>query len=286
MRLHKTMNCFQLVKTVLDELYSQINAIHRDNTDSVIKRKLEYLSQAYAKLSDGIEVDYGDPITRFAYIYKYTTSHANIVFDAIKDSENLKEVFNREVVDISCIGGGPGSDFLGILKFIDSGAAPNFKKLKCYLCDKEKNWRESWADVDDKLGVSNPFSIVTTYWELDVTDVSELPPQSKIFNVDLFTMVYFISELFSSREDTREFFETMFDHAKPGALFLFVDNYAQRFYGWFDEIAKACNLECIEESQGHYQTGADEEKSDLGIYYDKFGPVKLGADIAYRLYRK
>ncbi len=44
MRLHKTMNCFQLVKSVLDELYEQVLDEHGNDTDKLIQEKLEHLS--------------------------------------------------------------------------------------------------------------------------------------------------------------------------------------------------------------------------------------------------
>ncbi len=287
MWLHKTMNCFQLVKSVLDELYEQVLDEHGNDTDNIIQEKLEHLRKTYENLRNGVDVDYSDSATRFAYIYRYTTAHANMVYEFIRDSESLTKIFDAETVNVSCIGGGPGSDFLGILKFMDLGLSTSLKKLKCYLCDQEKNWRESWADVDDKLGTSFPFSVSTVYWELDVTDVDESVAHTKIFNADLFTMIYFISELYSLREDARAFFENMFDQAKPGALFLFVDNNAQSFYGWFDELAEEHHLECVKkENNIRFQTGGDEEARDLDPYYDKFGYPKLGANIAYRIYRK
>src|SRR5260370_26432400 len=121
MRLRKTMNCFQLVKSVLDELYEQVLYEHGNDTDKIIKEKLAYLTATYGNLLSDVDVDYGDSATRFAYIYRYTTAHANMVYDVIKDSEALKNIFNDETVTVSCIGGGPGSDFLGILKFMDQG---------------------------------------------------------------------------------------------------------------------------------------------------------------------
>lgn len=63
-------------------------------------------------------MSYENPITRFAYIYAYTTVHADAVYAFIQNFDALKEIFNAEVVNVSCIGGGPGSDFLGILKYI------------------------------------------------------------------------------------------------------------------------------------------------------------------------
>jgi hypothetical protein len=72
------MNCFQIIKSVLDEAYNEI-----PGTEAVIDREindaLEYLRNEYSRLLTENAITYSDPITRFAYIYVYVTSHANLV---------------------------------------------------------------------------------------------------------------------------------------------------------------------------------------------------------------
>src|SRR2546423_108241 len=107
MRLRKTMNCFRLVKSVLDELYKQVLDEHGNDTDKIIQGKLGHLRKTYENLRNSVDVDYSDSATRFAYIYRYTTAHADMVYTFIRDSESLTEIFNTETVNVSCIGGGP-----------------------------------------------------------------------------------------------------------------------------------------------------------------------------------
>ena len=163
------MNCFQLIKTVLDEQYQQIE-LPKKKKDREIKRRFKHISEQYGNLGSGnpIELDYSDPITRFAYIYKYTTSHANYVYQLVRESGELRDLFKRDPIRIACIGGGPGSDFLGILKFAMDIKMKKKTLLKCMLFDKEEAWGESWSDVDEKL--SAPFRLSTQFRRLDVTD--------------------------------------------------------------------------------------------------------------------
>jgi hypothetical protein len=72
------MNCFQIIKSVLDEAYEEIQGNEAEK-DQLISDALEYLRVEYSKLIDGVDIDYSHPVTRFAYIYTYVTSHANIV---------------------------------------------------------------------------------------------------------------------------------------------------------------------------------------------------------------
>jgi len=284
------MNCFQLVNTVLTDLYEEIASEYGARTDKTIKERLDQLYEYYGKSGSRIKVSFSDPVTRFAYIFLYTTAHANYVYNIISTSPVLQNVFDTKVLEASCIGGGPGSDLLGILKYLNLHyTSDQLCSLMCYLCDKEKAWRESWCDVGSKLDADFPCSVHTFSWELDVFDEDELVSHRKIFGADFFTMIYFFSdpEIFDAKEDARTFFEYWFAKAKPGALFLFIDNAAWKFYSWFDDMAAQGGLETVEkEDHVHILINWQEEKRDLGIYFEKFGDPKIQSDIAYRVYRK
>ncbi len=275
------MNCFQLIKTVLDEAYDAI-AGDEAAKDAAINTAMAELSKEYRQLLHNGCLDYAEPCRRFAYIYKYTTSHANIVFAALTRSNELAALFDREKVSIACVGGGPGSDFLGILKYcMRESKTP---ELRCQILDRDATWGESWSDVDDKLGPV--FRISTLFHPLDVTDPASWSPFTKHFRADLFTLVYFMSEVYALRDDAHEYFETLFRQAKPGAFILFVDNNAPQFYGWFDEIATAAGFDVVTSWEGWEQLPFDEEKTDLQPYYSKFQCPKMRTDIAARVIQK
>jgi SAM-dependent methyltransferase len=285
------MNCFKLVKTVLDDLYDEISEMHEYYSDNTIKSKLDYLQKNYETLNDAnsANIDYNDPATRFAYVYRYTTAHANIVFQLIRDVSALRDTFGIEKLNVSCLGGGPGSDILGVLKFVDfyNDISSRLKKLTFTICDKEQTWNETWYNIDSKIEASAPFSASYHFLSVDVTEIKALRFARKISDADLLTMIYFISEIYAYRDDARNFFEHLFNKAKPGALLLFVDNSCQTFYNWLDEIAAANRLEVVEKKDYFFfQTEADEDKEALGDYYNKFKYPKLKAEIAYRIYRK
>ena len=285
------MNCFQLVKTVLDDLYNEIYEEHGDLADNVIELQLLYLREAYRDLEgfNLTSIDYNDPATRFAYVYRYTTAHANILFDRIDNLEVLRDAFKNEKLSLGCIGGGPGSDILGVLKFLNlyKDVSRHLKKLTFTICDKEQAWNETWHDVDNRIDDFVSMSASYHFLPMDVTEGTSLRTARRIASADIFTMIYFVSEIYAYKEDAREFFEYLFDVAKPGALLFFVDNSRQTFYQWFDEVASSKGLEIVEKDDYfQFQTDGSEDKEALGRYYNKFGYPKLRADIAYRLYRK
>lgn len=177
------MKVFEIVKTVLDEEYGSV--LPKTERDARISKALKDLGVAYSKVRDRGGPSLADPAVRFAYIYRYTTAHANMVFDAIIISDQLKEVFDRTNIKIACIGGGPGSDLLGIYKYVLTIAqAPN---MMFYLLDREDAWAESWSEVD--LMTKASLSSSTTFRHIDVCDEASWRVHKKFLNSDLFTFV-------------------------------------------------------------------------------------------------
>lgn len=275
------MNCFQLIRTVLDEAYE---AIPGDNAarDAAICTAMTDLSREYQGLLTSGCLDYAAPCRRFAYIYKYTTSHANIVYSAIRKSDGLGAIFDQQKLSVACIGGGPGSDFLGILKYcLLHGKSP---ELRCQILDRDPTWGESWSDVDDKLG--STFRISTLFHPLDVTDGANWRRFAKHFQADLITLIYFMSEVYAVRDQANQYFETLFANVKPGARILFVDNNSPQFYQWFDGLATAHGFNVLASWEGWEQLPFDEEKTDLEPYFSRFQSPKIRTDIAARVIQK
>ena len=275
------LNCFKLVKSVLDEQYGAIPGKKADK-DAEIREGLDYLGECYARLgNDECKIDYANPVIRFAYIYRYVTAHADYVCSLI-DSSVLKKLFNEKKLNISCIGGGPGSDLVGVLKYVEkAGKKP---ALRFTLLDKEATWSESWCDVDEKLSTSLHTNV--NFQPFDVTDEKSWKPHRKYLNSDLFTLIYFVSETYCLRKKAAKYYADLFENATSGAYFLYVDNNANCFSNWFDELWKASKMKLIEEKEGRMTTDFGEEKKDLGDYFKKFGDPKLQAQIAYRVLKK
>ncbi|MFO0662993.1 MAG: hypothetical protein U0174_03525 [Polyangiaceae bacterium] len=278
-----TMRCFPLLKTVLDEVWQQLPGSSDAEKVTAIRAKESYLREHYGKLSTGtVALDYADPATRYVYLCCYVTSHANIVADLIAQSEPLKTLFAQEKVQATCVGGGPGSDLLGVLKFLDG---QSYKpRLKFFLYDREQAWSESWSDVDDKVGAE-----ISTYFQpFDVADESTWKKNVKYLQSDLFTMIYFASEVHAIRDKAAPFFENLFQAAKSGAMFLYVDNASSVFFQWFDErfTGRGINVLASNDSAQLRLPNA-EEKTDLGDHYHRIeGQPKITANVAYRVLRK
>lgn len=279
------MTLMQLIKIVLDDAYKAIHVTEEAEKDALIKLELTALATAYAGLTDArnAPIDYSDPVKRFAYIYKYTVAHADYIMQLVRGCPALGDLFTNKHVEVACLGGGPGSDFLGVLKYLLQ-AGNKDTCLTCYLFDKERAWGDSWSDVARSLDA--PFRIFPVFQQMDVTDSTSWASYEKYLRADLFTLSYFLSEVYKIKTQAEPFFSHCFARMKSGAILLFVDNNSASFYNWFDFMAQESKLQQVAAGRVTMAFSNDEEKNDLGVYFAKFGWPKRQSDVAYRIMRK
>lgn len=288
------MMVFQLVKNTLDDLYEQGRKHYKsqDELDKAIAEQIAYLSKAYEKLHDPKRrpVDYKDPATRFAYVYMYVAAHSDYVVQLMQNLRNDLggTIFKSPHARATCIGGGPGSDIIAVLKYLDEYRTEPVKKLSCYLLDKEQAWADTWTELDERFNVGVQLS--ANFQPLDVTNPESWKYQRKFLDADLFTVSYFISEVYCFDQDGKvsEFWQTVFGNAKPGALFVYDDNCTGMFGDFFDKQWKNGSIECLRSGNNkRFTPRASEEASELGEYLSKFGKyTKLQGNISYRVLRK
>lgn len=280
------MDTFDLIRTVLDEIYMRIPG-NDDEKDKRIEEMFDVLSQWYVDLTDPTKssaIDYSDPVVQFAYIYRYTTAHANLVYRLIeKNHSTLGDLFNKRAY-VTAIGGGPGSELLGILKY--KMLYNKMDTLRVYLYDKEMSWAESWVHVDDKLDDAG-FNVSTVVFPLDVTKQDTWATSYNYLESDLFTMIYFLSEVYVLRDDADAFFSNLFAKAKAGSYFLFADNKHSEFSRHFDSLIESqTDMQLISSARDNIKMDWSEQKDKLGDYYKRFDDPKLTCKVVYRVYRK
>lgn len=279
------MNLMQLIKLVLDDAYVTIDAADDTKKDALIKKELTNLSAEYGNLASkaSAPINYSDAVKRFAYIYKYTVAHADYIMQLIRGTKALRELLSKKSIEVACLGGGPGSDLLGLLKYLIQTGAKDLS-LKCYIFDKERAWGDSWSDVASSL--NPPFQLYPVFQQMDVTDPKTWVSYQKFLRADLFTLSYFLSEVWKIKEDAEPFFEHCLSQMKSGSMILFVDNNDSRFRDWFDGMAKKHRLVEVKSAEGELCFSNDEEKNDLGVYFGKFWWPKRKSDAAWRIMKK
>ena len=261
------MNIFTIVKQVLDELYEKIAPI--TTRDKQIESAMNYFSEEYPKLIEGVNIDYHAPAARFAYVYGYVTAHTSFIRKTIKACMPVYSKFGNtgtERLKITCLGGGPGTDLLGVIKFMKTEGFLN--PITFYLVDREASWSDSWSDISDKTDLDG-FSMNINFLELDVEKTEDWIKTEKYLSADIFISCYFFSELHRIREKADDYFRLIISKMPSGSHFIFIDNNNKAFTEPFLKIAGENGLTEIPVNV-RAQTDTDEEKAVLGKYLEKF----------------
>jgi hypothetical protein len=287
------MTIFELVKIALDELYDEGLAEHGDKLDAVIKERMGYLSDQYKNLEDPHRkrIKYKDPATRFAYTYMYVAAHGDYLVQLLDKlaTKHGGYAFSGDTLRVSCVGGGPGSDVVAILKYLIENSDEPPSKLICYLLDGEQAWADTWTEFSSSLDSS--IRLTTNFQPLDVTKPSSWESQKKFLQADLFTLIYFVSEVeaFDTDGVVGAFWKKLFDEAKKGALFAYIDNGADTFNNYFDaQWSKRGDIKCLVSNDNvRWTPRYSEQASDLGSYLTKFGKSpKIQSWLSYRILKK
>ncbi|MFN8049804.1 MAG: hypothetical protein U0P48_14685 [Ancrocorticia sp.] len=279
------MTLMQLIKLVLDEAYAEIPGTEAAK-DAEIKAALAGLAPAYADLKNTKRepINYVSPQARFAYIYKYTVAHADYIRQLIESNAELLALFKSESVSVACVGGGPGSDLLGVLKhMIRFGSKTT---LTCYLFDRERAWGDSWSEVAKPLAAD--FQLYPVFQQMDITDASQWASYRKFLGADLFTFSYFLSEVWSFRDQAARSSSTASRRPNPdrSSYSSTTTTKAVSLPAEFDKLAADNGVALIAASTCNMVFENDEEKKDLEPYYSKFGFPKRESKVAYRVGRK
>ena len=287
------MTIFELVKVALDQLYADAKATHGKKVDTKIKDSLAYLSKSYGDLnaSGRKAIDYKDPAIRFAYVYRYVAAHGDYIVQVLRTLRDhlSAPVFSGSTARISCIGGGPGSDIIAVLKYLDEmGTIEPVKKVICYLLDAEQAWADSWTELDEAL--SSSVALNANFQPLNVVEPKTWQAQKKFLQADLFTISYFVSEVKSldGKGVVSDFWLTVFKEAKAGAYFLYIDNGHDDFNSYFDKLWKKAGLKLVAGKDNiRFTPRYSEQASELKEYSAKFDQnPKVQAWLTYRILRK
>ncbi len=284
-----TKTIFQLVYRVLNELYGQVEAIHGAKADAKIAKAMSDLSASYGKFTDTKmpPIDYSDPTTRFAYVFKYVASHADYVrqvLDLVNAGLSEDMVKTKKLV-VSCLGGGPGSELVGLLHYILANKNSKIESLTCYLCDREQAWADSWTEIGQELDAD--IKLFVNFQGLDVTEPEDWAKQRKFLSADLFISNYFASEIVRVKDKAAKFWKEIGASAKKGAKILFVDNNHTVFTDYISELAETNGFKSVVAGLPEMTPRWDEEKSDLHEFLTKFGhSPKLKSKLFYGVYVK
>ena len=231
-------------------------------------------------------LEYGSPAHIFAYVYYYMATRAEAVFRFIIDVGKEANVFHMHshAPVICSIGGGPGSDLLGF-GLAAHCCTRNFQYIHL---DSNPAWGPALCATTTEVNrFYRPDLVESREFHFDLCDACTWNALDACRTADLFTFIYCLSD--ASKDPNRSCWDgvkKVFEIAKPGATFLFMEPHDSDYHREYDATATQCSIR---------QLGAEEEwpfkvrlgqKSWLGVYLDIFGELNLRINPRWRIGRK
>ncbi len=264
------LTTFERVKLILDQLCPQVDAVG-GQAQARMKAFFCALDAEYPLLWDGNRspVDYGDPACHAAYIFKYVTANAELIYQSLWQArEELAAILSHPVITVICVGGGPGTELFALFKYLER-MPHHVKAIKCIVLDHNP----AWAAAYEALLATRPagVDVAVELLSIQLADPSSIPID-RIVEADLLTFSYSLSESWRyngpSGGAVDKSVQAIISAVKPGALIVYSDNAGPHFDPNMErEFLGRVDLRQINRTDyTHMLVGADEQMDTLKEY--------------------
>ncbi|GFW41639.1 uncharacterized protein TNCV_4035541 [Trichonephila clavipes] len=247
--------------------------------EKALKKAVKEVTAAYnaKSLKDGSTfLDYNKPQNRCAYLYKYAAVHTGVVNKYFKEMLNIEPVKitldYRKELKICCLGGGAGTDIVGICLALSEYPSFHQKVAQVTVLDICGGWRNSFKHVISRLKHGKIEGVPATFidsknFKADLIEVNLLKTLPKnvvkvISNADIVCMVKFVSAIMGKKESLPGL-KKIGENIKLGATVLFIDNINNKVYEPLQNISQQCGLSNVLGPQGgtykHSRTKAQKD---------------------------
>lgn len=279
------ISCFRVIYEALDDVLLQSQNLRTKRLDSEYDELTKLFSPE--KLDSGVDIQYKSTERRFVYAYGYATTRATIICDVMERYQNLDLFQSHRQINVTCVGGGPGTELIGISKYLAMCERPI--PIHATVWDCELGWEKSWQAIATKLNYPAPIHV--QYQRQDFCSPIQLVEDVP---VDLYTLCYCLCQFRKRHKHVEPFFARLFSDMPRGAYCLFVDINHPAEYDWIGDMAMQNGLEFLPadngESYGHcgqFQMPTDETAIAETRLCGKMRRVpRLNPSISYRFCRK
>lgn len=178
--------------------------------------------------------DYSSDTQKFCYLFKYAVAHGYYIYSALRKLRPLikPSLFSRNPTRIACIGGGPGTEIVGLSRYFREVEAENLgNRVEVTIYDKEPSWEEACDRV--LKCVSPGIDIKLNFIEFDAVDPSSYKA-ADFSGFHLVMMNFFASEIRKAKliGAARGFWPHLFASMGAGKIFVAVDFADANGAGW------------------------------------------------------
>lgn len=281
---------FKIIRAVLDRWIPRLAAtqsVRQKKIHDQIRAEMEKTSSEHRHPDP--EINYDLPVCRLGYLYMHAAANATLFEWLLRDDDHLTNLLrdhDGKRLRVVSIGGGPGTELLGLYKtFSRYQWIP--KKLDFWLLDLEKHWGDTWshlaelaeAHLEDVLGddeddeLEAP-ALSSQFHEVDVTRREDYKNYAYLFTkVDLVVCNYLVSENQERLEEFAEALGHIVAESPRGAMFVVIDRWERKestFRTDVEEMFEDCGLSDVHVSEFGPPWVIEDEESDLGPYPKRF----------------
>jgi hypothetical protein len=288
-----------IVKAILEEaveLYSAESDLTVPEVLAKIKEHIDNTAKEHRKAEP--EIEYQDPLCRLGYLYRHATANATLFERVLTESGHLRTKLRESkggALQICSVGGGPGTELLGLAKYLLRRPQSLPRKIAFTVLDNVPQWAETWDQlaeaIDEELGKVfaergevSP-TIVNSFLQLDVLDQASYKDYlHKFKRTDIVVFNYLFSENKTQLDKATKALRHLLKVTPAGCIFVVIDR-LEHDETFLKSVIKAFVDAGFAEPKTHTLEGildGDEQTVDMGELFNtvlKSPRVKFHTDI-------
>lgn len=195
---------FDTIKKILDQSIQSYSAREGKPIpliDAEISAHIKNTSPEYRNPDPNI--NYNDPLCRLGYLFTHAGANATLFERTIDYSSHLKTLISSKsahCINICTVGGGPGTELLGLTKYLLKTNTA-FHEIFFTVLDSVPEWSETWSFIADESvnaflqNLNPPPNINRAFQPMNVVQASSYKSYAWLFaKADLMVFNYLLSE--------------------------------------------------------------------------------------------
>ena len=229
---------FDIIREILNrsiEAYMLDNNQSRSEVLVEIRKQIDSTQVQHYKKHDDPEIDYSNPLCRLGYLYRHAGVNATFFERILIDDQKLQSAVTHAIgrgdLNICSLGGGPGTEMLGIGKYLLTHGTEMPGRIDFTVLDNVHPWAETWKELANhverklhgELGTSKPI-VASSFLPFDVLDPTSYSNYTSMFkSVDILICNYLFSENKLNLDKAGQAVERLVHMTNPACVFAVID---------------------------------------------------------------
>jgi Putative SAM-dependent methyltransferase len=205
-----------------------------------LKLRRATFESAYATLyqQDRDPISYASPSAQTAYVFAYAPTRAEYARQYLNRHRTKfgRCLFNRETVQVASFGGGPASELVGLVRYLENSDEP-VRQIRCTVFDKDGDWASVAGNIINALATD--IEIEMCYESVDATSRTRMAAID-LSETDMVIFSYIMSELarVGRSDQIASNFRDVLSKISLNSKIFFIDNLHPIFIKFF----QSCKL--------------------------------------------